>query len=120
MLNRRDHSRTLMTVLLTVIVWLVAAAAADAQLVATTTPNQPGKGSRLRWDVDGSLPPISGQIPTSLTVSAPPGFALNTAAVAKRCKPVQAELDECPRKSRIGSALMIIHVEKPSGPNDLP
>jgi hypothetical protein len=120
MLNARHQSRTLTTVLFTVMVWLVAAAAAHAQAVATATPSQPGKGSRLHWDVDGTLPPITGQIPTSLTMSAPPGFVLNTAAVATRCKRLQAELDECPSKSRIGSALMIIHVEKPSGPRDLP
>jgi hypothetical protein len=101
-------------------VWLVAAAAAHAQLAATATPNQPGKGSRLHWEVDGTVPPVSGQIPTSLVMSAPAPFTLNTAAIAKRCTSLQAQLDECPAASRIGSALMTIHVEKPSGPRDLP
>jgi hypothetical protein len=116
----RTGPRVLGTVLATVAVWLIATAPAEAQAVATATPNQAGKGSRLHWAIDGTLAPISGQIPTGLTVFAPPGFTMNTKAVAKRCKGLQAKLDECPRKSRIGSATMTIHVEKPSGPKDLP
>jgi hypothetical protein len=115
---QRPH--TLATVALAAAIWLTVATAADAQGVATATPNNAGKASRLHWEVDGTAPPISGQIPRSLTMSAPPGFTLNTAAVAKRCKPLQAQLDECPRKSRIGTAELRIHVEKPSGPRDLP
>jgi hypothetical protein len=110
----------LATALLTAAVWLTAAAAANAQAVATATPNQVGKASRLQWAINGTLAPINGQIPTSLTMSAPPGFTFNPAAAAKRCKPLQAQLDECPQKSRIGSAVMTIHIEKPSGPRDLP
>jgi hypothetical protein len=119
-LDGRSRPRTSATMLLTAAVWLTAAAAANAQAVATVTPNQTAKASRLHWAVDGTLPPINGQIPTALTMSTPPGFTLNTAAVAKRCKPLQAKLDECPSKSRIGSAVLTIHVEKPSGPRDLP
>ena len=119
-LDGRPGPRVLATFLVTAAVWLTAAAAAHGQAVATVTPNQAGKGSRLHWAVDGFPPPINGQIPTALTMSAPPGFRLNTAAVAKRCKPLQAKLDECPRRSRIGAAVLTIHVEKPSGPRDLP
>jgi hypothetical protein len=108
------------TLILAVAMWLIVAVSAEAQAVATATPNQPGKGTRLHWDVDGTLPPVSGRVPSSLTMSAPAGFVLNRKAVAKRCKPLQARLDECPRKSRIGSALMVIHVDKPAGPSDLP
>jgi hypothetical protein len=117
---RIQRSRVLAPLVLAAAMWLAVAAAAEAQGVATATPDQAGKASRLHWEVDGTVPPISGQIPRSLTMSAPPGFTLNTAAVAKRCKPVQAQLDECPRKSRIGTAELRIHVEKPSGPRDLP
>jgi hypothetical protein len=106
--------------LLTAAISLTAAASAGAQAVTTATPNEPGKGTRLNWDVDGTPPPIAGRVPSSLTLSAPAGFVLNTKAVAKRCRPLQARLDECPAKSRIGSALMIIGVNKPSGPSDLP
>jgi hypothetical protein len=120
MFNGRYHCRTLTTALFTVTLWLVAAAAAQAQAVSTATPNQAGKASRLHWAIDGAPAPIKGQIPTSLTMSAPPGFTFNPKAAAKRCKPLQAKLDECPRKSRIGSAVMTIHIEKPSGPRDLP
>src|SRR5215211_6137002 len=119
-LDGRSRPRTFATMLLTAAVWLTAAAAADAQAVATVTPDQAAKASRLHWAVDGTLPPINGQIPISLTMSAPPGFTLNTAAAAKRCKPLQAKLDECPSKSHIGSAVLTIHVEKPGGPRDLP
>jgi hypothetical protein len=111
---------TLATALLSVAVWLTAAAAANAQTVATVTPNQAGKASRLHLVVQGTVPPINAQIPRSLMFYAPPGFRFNPAAAGKRCKPVQAKLDECPKKSQIGSAVMTIHVEKPSGPNDVP
>src|SRR5919197_1507662 len=120
MFNSRACRRALAAALLTAAVWLTAAASASAQTVATVTPNQAGKASRLHWTIDGRLPPINGQIPRSLTFSAPPGFKLDPAAAAKRCKPLQAKLDECPKKSLIGSAVMTIHVEKPSGPRDAP
>jgi hypothetical protein len=120
MLDAPKHARTLAIALFTALVWLVAATTANGQAGATVTPNAPGKGTRLHWQVDGTAAPISGQIPRSLTMSAPPGFVLKTAAAAKRCTSVQAKLDECPSKSRIGSAQMMIHVEKPSGPRDLP
>ena len=119
-MTSKSSRRMLITVVLTAGVWLTAAAAADAQAGATVDPDEVGKGSRLHWAIDGTLPPVNGQIPTSLAVSAPAGFTLNTKAVAKRCKAIQAKLDECPRRSRIGSAVMTIHVEKPSGPRDLP
>jgi hypothetical protein len=120
MLRGSSRAPALATVVLAAAMWLTATAAAHAQAVATVTPNQAAKASRLHWAVDGTLPPINGQIPTALTMSTPPGFTLNTAAAAKRCKPLQAKLDECPSKSRIGSAVLTIHVEKPSGPRDLP
>jgi hypothetical protein len=120
MLEVPKQARSLAVLLLSALAWLVAAEVAHGQAGATVTPNAPGKGTRLHWEVDGTAAPISGQIPRSLTMSAPPGFVLNTAAAAKRCTSVQAKLDECPSKSRIGSAQMVIHVEKPSGPRDLP
>jgi len=45
---------------------------------------------------------------------------LNTNAAAKRCSTVQAQLNECAKQSLIGSATLTIHVDKPSGPRDLP
>jgi hypothetical protein len=112
--------RPLTILLLTTAVWATTAAAARAQAVATVTPNAAGKASRLHWAIDGAPAPINGQIPTSLRMATPAGFTMNTKAVAKRCKAIQAKLDECPRKSRIGSATLTIHVQKPSGPRDLP
>jgi hypothetical protein len=116
----RSCHRALATGMLAAAVWLSAATAAHAQAVATATPNASGKASRLHWAIDGNMAPVNGLIPSSLKFSAPRGFTLNPKAVAKRCTSLQAKLDECPRRSRIGSAVMTIHVDKPSGPRDLP
>jgi hypothetical protein len=120
MQNGSNRVRRLATALFTTIVCLVAAPLAGAELTATVTPNQPGKATRIHWSVDGMASPINGLIPRSLTVSAPRGFVLNTNAAAKRCKPVLAALNECPKTSQIGSATLTIRVLKPSGPRDLP
>jgi hypothetical protein len=120
MLNVRHHLRLLAVPVCAGLVCLGAAAAAAAQTGATVTPNKPNKGARIHWQVDGTVAPINGLIPTSLTMSAPSGFTLNTAAVAKRCTTLQAKLNECPKASKIGTAVLTIHVEKPSGPRDLP
>ena len=120
MLDGPNRHRPLATVMVAAAVWLSAAAGAHAQAVATATPSESGKGSRLHWAIDGNMAPLNGLIPASLKFSAPRGFTLNPKAVAKRCTSLQAKLDECPRRSRIGSAVMTIHVDKPSGPRDLP
>ena len=120
MLRQPRVPRLTGTLVLTAAVTLAAAASAGAQAVVTATPNEPGKGTRLHWDVDAVPPPVAGRVPSSLTMTAPAGFRLDTKAAAKRCKALQARLDECPRKSRIGSALMIIGVTTPQGPRDLP
>jgi hypothetical protein len=44
-----------------------------------------------------------------------PGFTLDRRAIAKRCKQVQATLNECPKGSKIGTALMTILVTRPNG-----
>ncbi|MGZ4195330.1 MAG: hypothetical protein ACXVVQ_07195 [Solirubrobacteraceae bacterium] len=120
MFNGRHRLPCVTALLLTTIIFLATAGVAEAQLAATVTPARPGKGAHLQWSVDGATAPISGQIPTSLVVSAPPGFTLNTAAAAKRCSRLHAQLNECSSSSKIGSATMVIHVTKPSGPRDLP
>ena len=120
MLRHARIPRRPATLLVTAAATLTAAAAAEARAVATATPNEPGKGTRLHWDVDAVPPPVAGRVPSSLTMTAPAGFVLRTKAVARRCKPLQARLDECPRRSRIGSALMTIGVTTPQGPRDLP
>ncbi|HET8979426.1 MAG TPA: hypothetical protein VFN87_14785 [Solirubrobacteraceae bacterium] len=111
---------TAMVLSLAVMAGLAATAAADGPAVASATPGQPGKATQLHWAVDGTQPPISGVIPTSLTVSTPPGFVLDTKAAAKRCSLLNARLNECPSASRIGAAVMTIHVTKPGGARDLP
>jgi hypothetical protein len=98
---------------------LLLPATAGAQGVGSATPNTPNVATKLHWDVDGTAAPVSSRIPSSLVMTAQPGFTLNMAAAPKRCTRTKAELDECPKLSRIGSGEMVIHVEKPSGPNDL-
>jgi hypothetical protein len=100
---------------------LTTASSAGAQAVATATPNMAGgKGTRVSWAVDGLMPPVAGRVPSSL-VTVAPAFGLDRRAVAKRCRKAQATLDECPKSSRIGSALMTIIVHRPNGTiNELP
>jgi hypothetical protein len=100
---------------------LTTASSAGAQAVATATPNVAGgKGTRVSWAVDGLMPPVAGRVPSSLVMVAP-AFGLDRRAVAKRCRKAQATLDECPKSSRIGSALMTIIVHRPNGTiNELP
>lgn len=120
MAHRIPHARVLTTALLGVAASLAVVAPAHGQAVTTATPNQAGAGTRLHWAVDGTVDPVARRIPSALTMSAPPGFGYDLAAVPVRCKPLDARLDECPAKSRIGSALMTIRVFKPAGPADLP
>ena len=70
------------------------------------------------WDVDGLAPPVSGRIPRSLVVVAP-GFELDRRAVAKRCSPLQAKLNECPKKSKIGTGALGIVVHRPDRVNEI-
>jgi hypothetical protein len=67
-------------------------------------------------DVDGLAPPVSARIPRSLLVTAP-GFRLDRRAVAVRCKELQAKLDECPKKSKIGTGALTIIVHRPDADN---
>jgi len=120
MRDRRQLALALATAALVAAASLTATAAAGAQATANAAPSQAGKASLLHWAIDGGQAPINGQIPTSVTMAAPPGFGLNYKAVAERCRPLQAKLNECPTKSRIGSAVLTIHIDKPAGPRDLP
>src|SRR5690606_21286216 len=99
---------------------LALAAPAGAQATATATPNGTSSGTRLHWAVDGTVPPVDRRIPAALTMSAPLGFAIDRAALTKRCRPLDARLDEGPRASRSGSAVLTIRVFKPNGVSDLP
>jgi hypothetical protein len=98
------------TILLAVAAWLSLAATAGAQATPTATPNTPGKGSALTFDVDTTLPPVAGKVAKGLTFTAP-GFRLDPTAVPKRCKPLQATLDECPAKSKVGGGTLAIQVD---------
>ena len=94
---------------------LIATAPAGAQAVGTATPGVAGeKPTRVSWAVDGTVPPVAGRIPSSLVMTAP-GFALDRRAVAKRCRQEEATLDECPKGSKLGTALMTILVTRPDG-----
>ena len=111
-----SHPRRLATLAIaTAAAWLIAAAPAGAQAVGTATPGVSGdKPTTVRWAVDGTVPPIAGRIPTALVMTAP-GFRLDRRAVAKRCRKDQATLDECPKGSKLGTALMTILVTRPDG-----
>ena len=104
--------------LLAVAAALVWSAPAAAQAVATATPATPGKPATVSWNVDGRVPPVSSRIPRSLVVTAP-GFKLDRRAVAGRCTQEQAELNECPAKSKLGTAMLTIIVHRPVDDNQI-
>jgi hypothetical protein len=98
---------------------LVTAASASADSTASATPAVAGgKATTVDWTVDGLAPPVSGRIPRSLEVAAP-GFMLDRRAVAKRCRELKAKLDECPRKSKIGTGTLTIVVHRPDRVNEV-
>jgi hypothetical protein len=105
--------------LLTIAATLATAAPAGAQAVATATPNVAGKPTLLHFAVDGTVAPVSGRIPSALAVTAP-GFSLDDRAAPKRCKQLQATLNECPKASRIGRATLTITVIQPTSVRDVP
>src|SRR5215212_1047234 len=85
---------------------LVTSVSASADATGNATPAVAGgKATTVAWAVDGLAPPVSGRIPRSLVVTAP-GFRLDRRAVAKRCRELQAKLNECPRKSKIGTGTL--------------
>lgn len=92
---------------------LLTSAPAGAQTTGTAEPAVAGgKPTTVAWAVDGLAPPVSARIPRSLVVAAP-GFKLDRRAVAKRCGEQQAQLNECPKKSRIGTGTLTILVYLP-------
>jgi hypothetical protein len=97
---------------------LVTAASASAQTGSATPAVAGGKATTVGWAVDGLAPPVSGRIPRSLVVAAP-GFKLDRRAVAKRCRELQAKLNECPKKSKIGTGTLTIIVHRPAGVNEV-
>jgi hypothetical protein len=105
--------------LLTLVAVFAIAAPAGAQATSVATPNMAGKASRLQFDVDATLPPVSGRVPSALSFEAPSGFRFNTRAVAKRCSQLRASLNECTSKSRFGRGSLVIHVATPEGERDV-
>jgi hypothetical protein len=119
MSHARWSPRSLRALLLAAAAVLVTASPAAAQAVATATPAKAGgQATKLHWQVDGTLPPVSGIIPSSLVLTAP-GFKLDRKAVAKRCGSESAALNECPKASRMGAGSLSILVNRPIGPNNL-
>src|SRR4051812_19024012 len=106
--------------LVTVAATLGIAAPAGAQAISTASPATPGQPTRLHVDIDASQPPVSLRVPSSLAVTAPPGFTLDMRAASKRCTRLQASLNECPRGSRIGSGTLLIGVTMPERSRDVP
>jgi hypothetical protein len=114
-----SHHRLSAVLLLAVAACLAGTAEARAQAVGTATPDVAGgKGTRVAWSVDGLAPPVSARIPRSLALSAP-GFKLDRRAVRRRCSQQQAELDECPRRSQVGTGALTIIVHRPAGINEV-
>jgi hypothetical protein len=98
---------------------LATAGVARADATGGATPARAGgKATTLSWDVDGLAPPVSARIPRSLLVTAP-GFKLDRRAVATRCGELQAKLNECPKKSKIGTGTLAIIVHRPAGVNEV-
>lgn len=99
--------------------WLGITAAAGAQTTSSATSGTPGKRTRLHFDVDSTLAPVSGRIPKGLAFTAPAGYTVDLGAVAKRCKSIQATLNECPAKSKFGSGTLVIQVTQPDQVRDV-
>jgi hypothetical protein len=98
---------------------LVTAASAAADATGSATPGRAGgKATTVAWTVNGLSPPVSGRVPRSLVVTAP-GFKLDRRAVATRCGEQQAKLNECPRKSKIGTGTLGIVVNRPDRVNEI-
>lgn len=98
---------------------LATAVSAGADATGTATPAVAGgKATTVAWAVDGLAQPVSGRIPRSLMVTGP-GFRLDRRAVAKRCSELQAKLNECPKKSRIGVGSLTIIVHRPDRVNEV-
>jgi hypothetical protein len=98
---------------------LATAAVASAETTGSAQPAVAGgKPSTIAWDVDGLAPPVSGRVPRSLVVTAP-GFKLDRRAVAKRCSELKAKLNECPKKSKIGTGTLTIVVHRPDRVNEV-
>ena len=98
---------------------LLTTASASADATGSAAPAVAGgKPTTLAWDVDGLAPPVFGRVPRSLVVTAP-GFKLDRRAVAKRCGEQQAKLNECPRKSKIGTGTLGIIVNRPDRVNEV-
>jgi hypothetical protein len=98
---------------------LATAASASADATSSAAPAVAGgKATKLAWAVDGLAPPVSGRIPNSLVVTAP-GFKLDRRAVAERCGELEAKLNECPRKSKIGTGTLGIIVNRPDRVNEV-
>jgi hypothetical protein len=92
---------------------LLTSAPAAAQTTGTAEPPVAGGNpTTVAWAVDGLAPPVSARIPRSLVVAAP-GFKLDRRAVAKRCGEQQAKLNECPKKSKVGTGTLTILVHLP-------
>ena len=115
----RNRMRFFAALPLAVAACLATAGAASAGATGSATPGGAGgKATTLSWAVDGLAPPVSARIPRSLVVTAP-GFKLDRRAVAVRCSELQAKLNECPKKSKIGTGTLSIIVHRPAGINPL-
>jgi hypothetical protein len=98
---------------------LLSAASAGADATGSAKPARAGgKATTVAWAVDGLAPPVSGRIPRSLEMTAA-GFQLDRRAVAKRCGELQAKLNECPKKSKVGTATLTIIVNRPDRVNEV-
>lgn len=99
--------------LATAAVLLVPGATAVAQapvpaLQVTLSPNQAGKGARLKLDLDGSqLGTVAGQTPKGVRLAVQPGFKFDAKAVAERCR---AGAATCPAGSKIAAGTAVANV----------
>jgi hypothetical protein len=120
MSRARSHIRLRAALPLALVGCLAPAASASADATGSATPAVAGgNATTLAWAVDGLAPPVSGRIPRSLVLTAP-GFKLDRRAVAKRCGELQAKLNECPKKSKIGTGTLTIIVHRPDRVNEVP
>ena len=86
---------------------LTAAVAAAPAAVAAPPPLK-----SISYSLDAVPPPISGQIPTSLTFTATGGFGLDLKSVPTQCGSAAAQLNppDCPATSQIASGTVSVEI----------
>jgi hypothetical protein len=104
--------RTALISLLALLAFAAAALAAGGSASLTVNPKEAGKGSVATID---AKPPRKDENPSSVALRVSKGVKVDPKAVARRCRPAQAQQNSCPAASRIGGGKADLTVT-PGGP----